>query len=170
MNKYVCSILIVLFSFVSLFGEQEMTCAIIKPDAVEAGTTGEIISIIENNGFKIIRLEKITLSREAAEIFYSEHQDKPFFTQLIDFMISGPIVVMALSRENAVRAWRNLIGATNPKKAKKQTIRASYGSDIAHNAVHGSDSQERAWWELVFFFMPQDEFVEDTLISQQSEV
>lgn len=148
--------------------ELEITCAIIKPDAVEAKKTGAIISTIEEKGFGIVRLEKLTLSREAVEIFYAEHAEKSFFPDLVEYMTSGPVVVMALSRENAVKAWRNLMGATDPAAAKKGTIRKLYGSDITHNAVHGSDSQERAWWELVFFFLPQetmeDEFDQELVI------
>ena len=118
----------------------ERTLAIIKPDAVKAHATGKIIDRIEQDGFTIIDLRKVQLEREQAEKFYAAHKDKKFFHQLVDYMISGPIVVMILEKLNAIPDWRALMGDTDPTKAKAGTIRKQFGTDIGKNAVHGSDS------------------------------
>jgi nucleoside-diphosphate kinase len=130
----------------------EQTLAIIKPDAVAAKNAGKIIDLIEHNGFSIDRMEKGILKSEQAEAFYAVHKEKPFFGELVEFLCSGPIVVMALSKENAIADWRTLMGATDSKKAEKGTIRNLFGTDIGKNATHGSDSPETAAQELGFFF------------------
>jgi nucleoside-diphosphate kinase len=130
----------------------EQTLAIIKPDAVAAGNTGKIIDLIEKNGFQIDRMEKGMLKKEHAENFYAVHKDKPFFGELISFIVSGPIVVMALRKDNAINDWRNLMGSTDPQKADAGTIRKLYGTNVGNNAVHGSDSTENAERELALFF------------------
>ena len=126
----------------------ERTLAIIKPDAVEAGNSGKIIDKIEQAGFKIIGMKKIDLTKEKAEDFYAVHKDKPFFNDLIQFMISGSVVVMVLEKENAIKAWKDFIGATDPQKADAETLRKIFGTDITKNAVHGSDSEENAKIEI----------------------
>ena len=128
------------------------TCAIIKPDAVIALHSGDIISLIELNGFVITEMQKITMTRVQAEAFYAVHKERSFFTELVDYMISGPVIVMALERSSAVQEWRNLMGATNPIQATVGTIRKMFGTSIGNNAVHGSDSEENAHQELKFFF------------------
>jgi len=130
----------------------EKTIAIIKPDAIAAGNVGNIIALIEKNNFLIRELKKMHLSKKQAETFYDIHKSKPFFHELVDYMISGPIVVMLLEKKNAIQAWRNLMGATDPQQALPGTIRHLYGIDIGSNAVHGSDSQETALKEITFFF------------------
>lgn len=131
----------------------EMTFAIIKPDAVHAKNAGKIIDITENQGFDIIGLQKITLNKDQAEEFYGIHKEKPFFKALIEFMTSGPAIVMALQKENAVQAWRTLMGGTsNPETAPEGTLRKLFGTDITHNATHGSDSAENAAVEIKQFF------------------
>ena len=130
----------------------KLTYAMIKPDAVEAKNSGKIIDMIEHNGFEIIRLQKVIISRELAEEFYAEHEEKPFFGELVDFITSAPVVIMALHKENAIASWRELIGATDPKKAEVGTVRYLYGTDIGKNAVHGSLDSESAIKELGLFF------------------
>lgn len=132
--------------------QEEITFAIIKPDAVRHGYTGEIIKLIELNKFDIVGMHKIKLNRHQASRFYREHKDKLFFNSLVNYMISGPIVVMALKKENAIKYWRDLMGATNPEKASVGSLRAMFGSSLTENAVHGSDSQKSAQRELQFFF------------------
>lgn len=129
-----------------------ITFAMIKPDAIESKNTGNIISMIELNGFKILRMQKIVLSLSQAEEFYGIHRERSFFRELIDYITSGPVVVLALESVDAVAQWRNLIGATNPSNAAVGTIRKMYAESIGKNAVHGSDSQENAVIELKFFF------------------
>ncbi len=131
---------------------KEITLAIIKPDAVKAGYTGKIIDIIEEKGFDILRLEKLELMEEDAQDFYAVHKDRPFFGELVQFMTSGPIVVMVLERENAIKAWRDLMGATDPLKAAEGTIRKRFGKNVGENATHGSDSPENAENEVAFFY------------------
>ena len=133
----------------------EQTLAIIKPDAVSAGKTGDIIAVIEKNGFVIDRMEKGLLKKEHGEQFYDIHKEKPFFNELLEFITSGPIIVMALRKENAVEDWRKLMGSTDPQKADEGTIRKLFGADIGHNAVHGSDSADNAKRELTLFFGEQ---------------
>lgn len=130
----------------------EKTFAIIKPDAIAALRAGDIISLIELNKFTIKRMAKIQLSRSQAEAFYAVHKERPFFGELVDYMISGPVIVMALEKENAIQEWRDLMGATNPAKAAPGTIRRMFGTSIGNNATHGSDAPETAHAELKFFF------------------
>lgn len=130
----------------------ERTLAIIKPDAVQAKNAGKIIDAIEDNGFSILRMEKIELSSAQAEAFYAVHKERPFFGELVAFMSSGPVVVMALEKDQAISAWRDLMGATNPNEAAEGTLRKRFAKNIGENAVHGSDSAENAAIELKFFF------------------
>lgn len=130
----------------------ECTLAIIKPDAVSGKHTGNIIDIIENNDFNIVRMYKTKLSRDQAERFYAIHKGKPFFEELVSMMISGPIIVLALEKDGAIKAWRDLMGDTNPANAAPGTIRNLYGISIGSNATHGSDASATAAQELAFFF------------------
>jgi len=130
----------------------ERTFAIIKPDAIKAKNAGKIIDMIEQNGFTIAKLEKIQLTQEKAKQFYAVHKEKPFFQEVIDFICSEPVIIMALEKENAIADWRTLMGVTDSKKAAEGTIRNLYGTDIMLNATHGSDSPENAQIELKFFF------------------
>ena len=130
----------------------ERTLAIIKPDAVAAKNTGKIIDMIEANGFNILRIQKLKMASDHGKAFYAVHKDRPFFGELVDFISSGPVVVLALEKENAVKAWRDLMGATNPKDAAEGTVRKLYAESIGKNAAHGSDSAENAAQELRFFF------------------
>src|SRR5690349_9637464 len=130
----------------------EQTFGIIKPDAVAANNTGNIIQRILDNGFKIRGMKLLQLSQSEAEGFYAVHRERPFFKSLVQFMTSGPVVVLALEKENAVVEWRNLMGPTNSKEAKPGTIRGDFGTDIERNASHGSDSKENAALELSYFF------------------
>ncbi len=130
----------------------EHTFAIIKPDAVAAGHTGKIIDLIETNGFTVRNMKKVTLTRAQAEGFYHVHAARPFFGELCDFMTSGPCVVMILEKDGAVLAWRDLMGATDPKKAAPGTVRAQFGANIGANASHGSDALETAAFETQYFF------------------
>ena len=131
---------------------QEVTFALIKPDAVNAGNTGPIIKMIEDNGFEIVRLHKGIIGRELAEQFYAVHKERPFFAELVEFISSGPSIVMALRREDAIKAWCDLMGATDPAEAAEGTVRKLFGTDIGKNATHGSDAQETAAFELSLFF------------------
>jgi nucleoside-diphosphate kinase len=130
----------------------ERTFGIIKPDAVAAGKIGAIISVIEKNGFKIVEMRLERLSLERAQKFYEVHKARPFYNDLTKYMSSGAVVVLALEKENAVKAWREAMGATNPAEAAEGTIRKLYGENIERNAVHGSDAPETAKAELAFFF------------------
>lgn len=130
----------------------ETTLAIIKPDAVQNGDSGFIIQLIELNGFNIKNLEKMQLTQKQAEEFYKVHKDRPFYKELVNYMTSGPVIVMALSKENAIKDWRELMGATNPEKSGLGTMRRMFGSSITQNATHGSDSLENAKCEVAFFF------------------
>lgn len=130
----------------------ERTLAIIKPDAVAAGNAENIIAAIKDYGFHIIAQKELTLDQNTAEQFYAVHKDKPFFADLIKYITSGPIIVLVLEKENAVSAWRTLMGATNPIHAQDNTMRKLYGTDIQRNAVHGSDSVENAKEEIKIFF------------------
>jgi nucleoside-diphosphate kinase len=128
------------------------TFGIIKPDAVAAGHTGSIIQRILADGFKIRGLKLIHMTRRQAEGFYAVHRERPFFAGLTEFMSSGPCVVMALEKEGAVKAWRDLMGATDPAKADAGTLRKEFGGSVGENAVHGSDSDENAAIEISYFF------------------
>ncbi|DAB36391.1 MAG: nucleoside-diphosphate kinase [Epsilonproteobacteria bacterium] len=130
----------------------ENTLSIIKPDAVAKNVIGKIVDRFESNGLKIAAMKKVQLSQADAEAFYAVHASRPFFGDLVKFMISGPVVVMVLEGENAVAKNRELMGATNPKEAAKGTIRADFAESIDANAVHGSDSLENAKIEIDFFF------------------
>jgi len=130
----------------------EQTLSIIKPDAVERNLSEEIKSEFEKNGFNILKEKKIKLEKSDAEKFYKVHQTKPFYNDLCDYLSSGPIVVMALEKENAVADNRKLMGATDPKNAESGTLREKYGISIDKNSVHGSDSVENAKIEINFFF------------------
>ncbi len=130
----------------------ERTLSIIKPDAVAKNVIGKIIDRFESNGLKILAMKKILLSQKEAETFYAVHRERPFFGELVEFMTSGPVVVMVLEGENAVAKNRELMGATNPKEAEKGTIRADFADSIDANAVHGSDSLENAKIEIAYFF------------------
>jgi nucleoside-diphosphate kinase len=129
-----------------------MTFGIIKPDAVRAGDTGSIIQRITDKGFKIRAMKMLHMSRPVAEGFYAVHRERPFFGELVEFMTSGPSVVMALEKDDAVQAWRDLMGPTDSTKAPKGTIRGDFGKNVGENAVHGSDSPENAKIELSYFF------------------
>ena len=132
--------------------EVEQTLSIIKPDAVERNLDQQIKSIFIKNGFKIVKEKKIKLEKNEAEQFYKVHQTKPFYNDLCEYLSSGPILVMVLEKKDAVLANRNLMGATDPKKAEEGTIRKSFGISIDKNSVHGSDSSENAKIEIEFFF------------------
>lgn len=130
----------------------EKTFAIIKPNAVAAKNAGKIIDRIEQEGFTIVRMEKINMSQAQAEALYQEHSEKPFFGEMVETMTASPIVVMLLEKDNAVVAWRDLMGATNPAEAAPNTLRALYGDHIGANATHGSDSLDNAAREIAIFF------------------
>ena len=130
----------------------EQTLSIIKPDAVERNLEGEIKEMFKNKGFQIIKEKKIQIEKSEAEKFYKVHETKPFFNDLCEYLSSGPIIVMVLQKENAVKRNRELMGATNPKEAKDETIRKKYGISIDKNSVHGSDSVDNAKLEIDFFF------------------
>ncbi len=129
-----------------------LTFAIIKPDAVRAGNTGKIIDRIIAGGFRIRALKMIHQSRAQAEGFYEVHRGKPFYDGLTEFMSSAPCVVMVLEKEGAVKAWRDLMGATDPAKADSGTLRKEFGASVGENATHGSDSDENAAIEIAYFF------------------
>jgi nucleoside-diphosphate kinase len=130
----------------------ERTLCIIKPDAVEKHYIGAILQRIEAGGFRIRALRMTHLTRVAAEGFYDVHRQRPFFGELVQFMTRGPVVIAVLERDNAVTAWRDLMGATDPAKAAPDTIRKLYGSNVGENATHGSDSIENANREIAYFF------------------
>ncbi|MDC3179869.1 nucleoside-diphosphate kinase [Candidatus Pelagibacter sp.] len=130
----------------------EQTLSIIKPDAVERNLEGEIKEMFKNKGFKILKEKKIQIEKSEAEKFYKVHETKPFYNDLCDYLSSGPIVVMVLQKENAIKGNRKLMGATNPKDAEDETIRKKYGISIDKNSVHGSDSVDNAKIEIDFFF------------------
>ena len=130
----------------------ERTFAIIKPDAVAAGQSGQILAIIQKAGFRVVGMKQKRLSQIEAENFYGVHRGRPFFGSLVEFMISGPAIVMALEREDAVRKLREVMGATNPANAAEGTIRKQFATSIERNCVHGSDAPETAAVEIPFFF------------------
>lgn len=163
-NKLILSSLIVLFITIScaqepakrtgpkcLCEKKQTTFAMIKPEAVKAGKSGDIIKYIELNGFKINDMVKKNLGKQDAEQFYKEHKDKPFFNDLVTYMTSGPAVLLVLEKENAVADWRKLMGPTDPTKADVGTIRKMFGTSMQENAVHGSANPEDAKNELAFF-------------------
>lgn len=130
----------------------ERTLSIIKPDAVAKNVIGQIYTRFESNNLKIVASQMKWLSRQEAEAFYAVHRERPFFKDLVDFMVSGPVQIQVLEGENAIMKNRELMGATDPKKAAKGTIRADFAQSIDANAVHGSDSPETAAVEIAFFF------------------
>jgi nucleoside-diphosphate kinase len=136
----------------------ERTLSIIKPDAVAKNVVGQIVARFESAGLKVIAARMLQLSRADAERFYAVHSARPFFKDLVDFMISGPVFVQALEGENAIQKNRDLMGATDPKKADKGTIRADFADSIDANAVHGSDGAETAVQEIAFFFAGMNVF------------
>jgi nucleoside-diphosphate kinase len=129
-----------------------LTFGIIKPDAVRAGKTGAILQRVTDGGFRLRALKLIRMTRDEAEGFYAVHRGRPFFPELTEFMSSAPCVVMALEKDGAVKAWRDLMGATDPAKADEGTIRKEFANSIGENAVHGSDSEENARMEIAYFF------------------
>jgi nucleoside-diphosphate kinase len=130
----------------------ERTFAIIKPDAVKNNHVGEILSMIEQDGFRILGLKLRRLAKNEAEAFYGVHKERPFFPGLVTFMTEGPVVLLALERENAISKWRDVMGATNPANAAEGTIRKRFADNIERNCVHGSDAPETAVVEIPFFF------------------
>ena len=135
----------------------EQTLSIIKPDAVKKNVIGQIIARFEKAGLRVVAARMTHLSRAEAEGFYAVHRERPFFKDLVDFMISGPVLVQVLEGENAIARNRELMGATDPKKAAKGTIRADFADSIDANAVHGSDGPDTARKEIAFFFPKVDE-------------
>jgi len=134
----------------------EKTLSIIKPDATKRNITGSVNKIIEENGLRIVAQKRIKLTTEMAKKFYSMHSDKPFFEDLVEYMISEPIVVQVLEGEKAVENYRKVMGATNPKNAENYTIRKIHGLNVQENSVHGSDSIENAEKEILFFFTKEE--------------
>jgi nucleoside-diphosphate kinase len=134
----------------------ERTLCIIKPDAVEKRVSGHIVQRLLDEGFRIVALRQATLTRAAAEGFYAVHRERPFFDELCTFMTRGPVVMIALEREDAVQHYRNVIGATDPAKAAAGTVRKLYGANVGENAAHGSDSVENGRLECGYFFAGQD--------------
>ncbi len=134
----------------------EQTLSIIKPDAVAKKVIGKIVERFESNGLRIAAMKKMKLSKDDAMSFYGVHKDRPFFADLVEFMTSGPVVVLVLEGDGAVLKNRELMGATNPKEAEPGTIRADFAQSIDANAVHGSDSLENAKIEINFFFAKRD--------------
>ena len=130
----------------------ERTLSIIKPDATERNLTGAVNKMIEDAGLRIIAQKRIRMNRAQAEGFYEVHKERPFFGELVDFMMSGPVVVQALEAEDAVARYRDVMGATNPDQAAEGTIRKAFARNIGENTVHGSDSVENAAIEVAFFF------------------
>jgi nucleoside-diphosphate kinase len=130
----------------------ERTLGIIKPDAVAKGHIGAILAIIEHNGFRIIGTKMRRLSQREAEAFYKVHRARPFFPGLVAFMTEGPVLLLALERDNAIAKWREIMGATNPANAAEGTIRKQFGENVERNCVHGSDASETAQEETAFFF------------------
>jgi nucleoside-diphosphate kinase len=130
----------------------QRTLAIVKPDAVAKGAAGDIIAMIERQKFRIIGMKMLQLKNEQAAAFYAVHVGKPFYDSLTAFMTTGPVVVIALEKSNAIADWRKLMGATNPENAEEGTIRKKYAESIERNAVHGSDAEDTARFELSFFF------------------
>jgi nucleoside-diphosphate kinase len=131
---------------------KERTFSIIKPDATQRNLTGKINAFLEEHGFRIVAQKRVHLSRREASQFYAVHKDRPFFGELVEYMVSQPVVVQVLEADNAVAKYREVMGATNPKDATDGTIRKLFGESIERNSVHGSDSKENAAIEIAFFF------------------
>lgn len=134
----------------------QRTLAIIKPDVVELKKQGVVLQRILDEGFSILGMRQVHLSQAEAEGFYAVHRERPFFASLVEFMCRGPVVVLALEREDAVAHWRNVIGATNPANADEGTIRKQFGASVGENAAHGSDSAENGAIECAYFFAGAD--------------
>jgi nucleoside-diphosphate kinase len=134
----------------------DKTFSIVKPDAVASGKAGKILALLEENGFRIVALRMLKMSQSQAEGFYEVHKARPFYAGLVKFMTEGPVIVMALEREDAVKKLREVMGATNPANAAEGTIRKLYAESIERNAIHGSDAAETAAVELRFFFSSVD--------------
>jgi nucleoside-diphosphate kinase len=132
--------------------EPQLTFAIIKPDAVAKEATGAILQRIEESGLEIVAMKRLQMSEGLAQGFYAVHKERPFFGDLVKFMTSGPVVVLALRAENAIQRWRDLMGPTNSSEAPAGTIRGDFGTDIEQNASHGSDAPETARLEISYFF------------------
>ncbi len=130
----------------------ERTFGMIKPDGVETGHVGDILNIIGDNGFRVVGMKKIRISKREAEAFYAVHKERPFFAGLVTFMTEGPVVALVLEREDAIAKWREVMGATNPANAADGTIRKLFAENIERNCVHGSDATETAAQEIPFFF------------------
>lgn len=137
----------------------ERTLCIIKPDAVKKNKQGSILQMLLDSGFKILGMKMIHLSKKQAQLFYEIHKERPFYNDLVDFMTSGPVIPIALEKENAVADYRELIGATDPAEAKDGTVRKLFASSKAENAVHGSDSVENGIKEVAFFFSESSLFL-----------
>ena len=135
-----------------------ITFTMIKPEAVKAGNTGAILNKIESSGFRIVAMKKVLLTKERAGVFYSVHKERPFYSELVDYMSSGPIIAAILEKDNAVADFRELIGATDPSEAKPGTIRHEYAESKGKNAVHGSDSDDNAQIEADFHFNLEERF------------
>jgi nucleoside-diphosphate kinase len=129
-----------------------ITLAILKPDSVSAGNAGNVLALLEKEGFRIVALKKLHLSEAQAREFYAVHRERPFYGSLVEFMTSGPVIPVALEREDAVPELRRVMGATDSEKAEPGTVRNLYGTNIERNAIHGSDSPDNAAIELAFFF------------------
>jgi nucleoside-diphosphate kinase len=136
--------------------ESQKTFSIIKPDAVAADNAGKILALLEDSDFRLVALRMLKLSQPQAEGFYAVHRERPFFASLVKFMTEGPVIVMALEREDAVKKLRDVMGATNPANAAEGTIRKLYAESIERNAIHGSDAPETAAEELRYFFTTQE--------------
>lgn len=134
----------------------ERTLAIIKPDAMEKGIVGEIMKRIDDASLKVVGMKMQWLDKAGAEGFYAVHTDKPFFSSLCEFMTSGPSIAIVLEGDNAITTWRGVMGVTDPEKAEEGTIRADFGTDIQHNAVHGSDAPDTAKFEVGYFFTDKE--------------
>ena len=138
--------------------QQERTLSIIKPDAVQKNSIGDIISRFEHAGLHVVGIKMLQLNKDQAGKFYQEHKDRPFYPKLVEFMSSGPVVVLVLEGDQAVAKNRQLMGATDPAKAEKGTLRADFAQSMTYNAVHGSDSPESSKREILFFFQPNEIF------------
>jgi nucleoside-diphosphate kinase len=134
----------------------ERTFSMIKPDAVAAGQAGEILAMIQQAGFRIVNLRMIRITEPQAQGFYAVHRERPFFGGLVKFMTEGPVIIMALEREDAIKKLREVMGATNPANAAEGTVRKRFASNIERNCIHGSDAPETAETELRFFFSSAD--------------
>lgn len=161
-NSWLCVLVMMLFASSLLTAERtndvQQTLSIIKPDAVAANNIGKIIDRFETNGLHIAAISMRKLTKSEAQQFYAVHKDRPFYNSLVDFMISGPVVIMVLEGKDAVAKNRTLMGATDPKEAAEGTIRADLAKSKSENAVHGSDSIENAKQEISYFFKPDQIF------------